>query len=292
MSSSSDADESASNNTYFLDPESPTELARLINLDRVTTQAMGGPLSGLTEQEIAGLRNVLDLGCGPGGWVLDVAFEHPEIEVAGVDISRPMIDYANARARSQELTNASFGVMDIRQPLDFADGAFDLVNARLLVAVLLREDWASLLLECKRLLRPGGIVRLTEMVDPGASTSQAFDRIIFLTAQAFARRGYGYSPSGNTVDMTPVMPTLLRRAGFTDVRAQAHLLEFSAGTPGWADFFRNSEVWTAQVQPFLVNMGVVKAEEFRLLHQQMVAEMQQPAFCGMWHFVTVRGTRS
>src|SRR5579884_1065663 len=93
-------------NSYFFDPESPEEMARLINLDRITTRAMGGPLSGLSNEEVAGLHNVLDLGCGPGGWVLDVAFEHPDVEVAGVDISRTMVDYANARARSQELTNA------------------------------------------------------------------------------------------------------------------------------------------------------------------------------------------
>jgi hypothetical protein len=51
-------------NTYLLDPESPVELARLINLDRLATRAAGGPLAGLTEEEIAGLHNVVDLGAG------------------------------------------------------------------------------------------------------------------------------------------------------------------------------------------------------------------------------------
>jgi hypothetical protein len=34
-------------NTYVFDPESPTEMARLINQDRAVTQAMGGPLAGI-----------------------------------------------------------------------------------------------------------------------------------------------------------------------------------------------------------------------------------------------------
>ena len=133
------ADSMNNENTYVFDPESPAELARLINQDRITTQAMGGPLSDLAPEEIVALHNVLDLACGPGGWVLDVAFAYPDIEVAGVDISKPMVDYASARARSQGLTNASFGVMDITKPLDFADSAFDLVNARFIGGVLLRE---------------------------------------------------------------------------------------------------------------------------------------------------------
>ncbi len=112
--------ENTNQNTYIVDAESPTEMARLINLDRVLTQSMGGPLVGVPD--LSRLRNILDLGCGPGGWVLDVAFELPDADIEGVDISRIMVDYANARARTQQLPNASFGVMDITLPLDFPDG--------------------------------------------------------------------------------------------------------------------------------------------------------------------------
>jgi hypothetical protein len=64
--------ESSSTGSYIFDPESPTEMARLINQDRVTTNSMGGPLSGITTPSL--LHNILDLGSGPGGWALDVAF--------------------------------------------------------------------------------------------------------------------------------------------------------------------------------------------------------------------------
>src|SRR5947208_7210174 len=124
-------------NTYIVDPESPEEMARLMSLDRMTTRAMGGPLVGISDT--SRLSNVLDLGCGPGGWVLDVAFALPDAEIEGVDASRTMVDYANARARTQELPNASFGVMDITELFDLPDCCFDLVNARFLVAVLKRR---------------------------------------------------------------------------------------------------------------------------------------------------------
>src|SRR5947209_14425138 len=132
---------------------------------------MGGPLTGIADPKA--LHDVLDLGCGPGGWVLDTAFENPHMEVAGIDISRIMIDYANARARTQQLPNASFGVMDITRPLEFPDASFDLVNARFLFAVLKRDAWSPFLDECTRVLRPGGILRLTESVDFGYTNSAA-----------------------------------------------------------------------------------------------------------------------
>src|SRR5207249_3256567 len=96
-----------------------TEMARLINQDRATTQVMGGPLSGIDDP--FSLRNILDLGCGPGGWTLDAAFELPDAEVEGIDISHRMVDYAKARAKTQRLHNASFGIMDITQPLEYFD---------------------------------------------------------------------------------------------------------------------------------------------------------------------------
>jgi trans-aconitate methyltransferase len=57
--------EQAFTNTYIFDHESTTELARLINQDRVVTQAMGGSLSAIPVN--VPLRNIVDLGCGPGG---------------------------------------------------------------------------------------------------------------------------------------------------------------------------------------------------------------------------------
>ena len=141
-------------NTYLLDTESPAEMARLINQERLLTQAMNGPLAGLDPSTF---QRLLDLGCGPGGWVLDVAFAYPGMEVAGVDISKTMIEYANARARSQQLSNTSFGLMDITKPLDFGDDSFDLVNTRFLFAALRRDAWPSFIAECMRILRPGGI---------------------------------------------------------------------------------------------------------------------------------------
>ncbi len=277
------------NNSYFFDPESPAEMARLINLDHFITRNMGGPFAGIPDP--SSFSTIVDLACGPGGWVLDVAFAHPEIDVAGVDISQTMIEYANARARSQNIPNASFGVMDITQPLDFSDASFDLVNARFLFSVLHREAWSSFIRECTRILRPGGILRLTDMIDPAITTSEACERRMQLSFLAQSRLGYGFSPIGRTVGVTSVLPNLLRKSGYQQVQHAAHALEFSAETDAWADVYRDAEIVGRLLQPLLVNSGVATTEEAERLYEHMLSEMHEEDFCGMWHYMTIWGQK-
>lgn len=276
------------NNTYFFDPESAEEMVRLINLDRFVTRNMGGPLAGIADP--SSLHRVVDLACGPGGWVLDVAFAYPKIDVVGIDISRTMIGYAKARARSQGLDNASFEVMDITRRLDFDDNAFDLVNARFLFSVLRRDAWNPFIAECARILRPGGVLRLTEMIDPAITTSDACERRQQLAFEAERRLGYGFSPTGRTLGVTTVLPSLLRKAGYQQVHHTAHALEFSADTDAWGEVYRDAEIVGLLLQPLLVNSGVTTQEEADQLYQQMLIEMQALDFCGMWHYMTVLGT--
>jgi ubiquinone/menaquinone biosynthesis C-methylase UbiE len=275
-------------NTYVYDPESPVEMTRLIILDTITTRAMGGPLTGIPQT--ADMYDILDLACGPGGWVLDVAFTFPHIDVAGIDISRTMVDYANARARSQGLANASFGTMDITQPLDFAENTFDLVNARFLVVALQRESWEPLIAECLRVLRPGGILRLTESVDIGVTNSQAFQELQAMAYHLVWQGGYGFSVNGKTFDSTHLLPRLLRKAGYQEVQYAAHALEFSRDTPAWADFYRNNEI-AYRSQSSKISTSPDTQKEVEQWYQRMLAEMNLEEFCGMWHWMTIWGKK-
>src|SRR5581483_6996443 len=153
-----------------------------------------------------------------------------------------MINYAIARARTQQLPNASFGVMDITKPLDFSDQSFDLVNARFLTAVMPRASWQPFLEECTRLLKPGGILRLTEPMEAaGITTSAAYEQLNRLLLQALWRLGYGFSTDGNTTGMTTMLPRMLRQRGYQQVHCLAYILEFSSDCEAWQDFYRNAQ---------------------------------------------------
>jgi ubiquinone/menaquinone biosynthesis C-methylase UbiE len=280
--------EVSSTNTYIFDAESPTELARLINQDRVITQAMGGPLSGVPTT--FPLHNILDLGCGPGGWVLDVAFTRPDAEIEGIDASRAMVDYANARARTQRLPNASFGVMDMTHPFEIPDHSFELVNARFLAAVLKREVWPSFLGECTRVLRPGGFLRLTEAVDFGATTSEAVNQLMELTRHALYQLGYGFS-GDHALNLLPMLLSFFRQREYQHVQVKASALDYSAKTDAWADTYHNVDIIGVQMKPLLVKLGLISEELFAILHQQALIDMQTDAFCGIGHVTTMVGQK-
>src|SRR5690348_2243030 len=113
-------DPSESENSYFIDHESGSEMARrLLDQDRLYTRSMGGFFS--ERFDLSRINRILDIGCGPGGWVQELAFAYPEKEIVGCDISQAMIEYARAQANVQELDNAHFHIMDVTRPLDFAD---------------------------------------------------------------------------------------------------------------------------------------------------------------------------
>ncbi|MBA2679520.1 MAG: class I SAM-dependent methyltransferase, partial [Ktedonobacteraceae bacterium] len=131
----------ASQNRYMIDIESGTETARLIDQDRLFTEAMGGLFPELSESDLSSVHRVLDIACGPGGWAVEVAFVYPDRDVVGIDISRNTIEYARAVAWSRGLNNVAFSVMDATKPLAFEDASFDLVNTRLISAFMDKTSW-------------------------------------------------------------------------------------------------------------------------------------------------------
>src|SRR5258708_9328015 len=153
---------------YFVeDRSSNPEMIRLMIQDRTITEGMGGPLS--EQADPASLHRVLDIGCGPGGWLLETAFRYPHMELTGIDISWRMIEYARAEAQARKLSDrVEFLVMDALRPLDFPDDSFDLVNMRFGSSFLLVTDWPGLLGELLRVTLPGEIVRVA-----GAQASES-----------------------------------------------------------------------------------------------------------------------
>ncbi|GER83714.1 hypothetical protein KTAU_23510 [Thermogemmatispora aurantia] len=272
--------------TYVIDPENAGELARLMQQDRLLTEGMGGlfPEGQLLPEG----GRVLDLACGPGGWALEVAFHYPHVEVIGIDISPLVIEYAQAQAQSRGLRNARFQVGNVMEPLAFADASFDLINGRALSGFMLPAAWPRLLTECSRLLKPGGILRLTEGELP-LTTSPAYERFSSLIAEAFRRVGQSFSPDGRHLGITPVLPRMVRQAGFEEVRLRASAIEWSMGTEMYYPIFKDHLAGMELIRPFLVKVGLIGQEELGILIQQALAEMQQEDFCALWTLLTVWG---
>lgn len=193
---------SKSESTYFI-RDSGAELARLIEQEHALARALGGLLPEHPNPSafLAPSQRVLDAACGSGGWVLSLAQAYPHLQVMGFDIDARMIAYANTQAQAGGLDNASFQVMDARQPLDYPNNFFDLVNARWLGGIG-PDKWTSTIQEFLRITRPGGIIRLTETETFSLSNGPAFERLSSLFTQALKRAGLSLSPDGRSYGIT------------------------------------------------------------------------------------------
>lgn len=273
--------------TYFVEDRSNNaEMIRLMIQDSLTTAGMGGPLA--EQSDPASLRRVLDIGCGPGGWLLETAARYPNISLVGIDISWRMIEYARAEAQAQKVSDRTeFLVMDTLRPLDFPDDAFDLVNLRFGSSFMLVKDWPRLLSELLRVTRPGGIVRLTDIVTT-QTNSPALTRLVQMLLCAFYRSSH--SLTEEIVGVTHQLDRLLSESGCQHVQTKNHTLEFVAGTVGGQNFYENSRFAFQTLRPFLQKWGCTP-EDYDTIYQQAIIEMQQPDFRATWPLVTAWGTK-
>ncbi|MDF2093706.1 class I SAM-dependent methyltransferase [Knoellia sp. 3-2P3] len=97
--------------------------------------------------DVAGLE-ILDAGCGSGP--LMEALGGKDAVVSGFDLSPAMVELARQRLGE----DADVRVADLAAPLPYPNDAFDLVVASLSLHYV--KDWASVLVELRRVLKPGG----------------------------------------------------------------------------------------------------------------------------------------
>jgi SAM-dependent methyltransferase len=277
-------------NKYVIDIEAAAETGRLMEQDRILTRSMGGLFPEYLDGALPPVQQILDIACGPGGWAIDVAFEYPDKEVVGIDINETMIKYAFAQARVRHLENVSFEVMDVCQPLEFQDASFDLVNARTICAFMDTASWPVLLAECRRVLRPGGILRLTE-IENGGSNSQAGQRLNWLLTQAFMRQGRTFSVDGNATGIIYMLARLLRDTGFAAVGQRAFIVDGSYGSDYHYSTCKDAEVAFSLLKPFLLKTGLVQEEEYDRLYQQMLIDIMGEDFTGMLFGLTAWGVK-
>lgn len=273
---------------YVVDAENAAEMARLVVLQQVLTRAMGGVLA--EQSDLSQVHDLLDIACGPGAWVLDVARQYPEMRLVGIDISQLMIEYANVLADSQGEIQARFQIMDATKPLLFPDASFDLVNGRILTGFLTREQWSQLLAECARITRTGGILRLTEG-EWGFTNSVAFDKLMEISNRAMALTSHSFSPRGRTIGTANVLRLLMQQAGYEVLGYRAHAVDYSAGTELHDGNIQNFLVFQKLLQPLLVQMQLTTQEELDHLYEQFEQEVSAPTFCGVDYYLTVWGRK-
>ncbi|TFK68103.1 S-adenosyl-L-methionine-dependent methyltransferase [Pluteus cervinus] len=114
--------------------------------------AGGNCLAPIVQQLKTKPCRVVDLCCGSGHWVIDMASDYPLAEVFGLDIVTPKPGIPLPE-------NCKFIIGDVKGRLPFGDASYDLVQMRTVPSV---PDRTEILKEIGRILRPGGYVTFIE----------------------------------------------------------------------------------------------------------------------------------
>ncbi|MBN8428969.1 MAG: methyltransferase domain-containing protein [Xanthomonadales bacterium] len=159
----------------------------------------------LMHARIAPGERVLDVGCGTGTLLLQLASHVREARLAGVDADPEMLRQAEAKA-------VAAGFVMYLAPawadaLPFGDGAFDVVLSSLFFHHLQPADKEQSLREIWRVLRPGGRVLIADFDRPASWLGRSSFQLIRLLD--------GYS---NTRDHAEGrLPEFIAAAGFVEV---------------------------------------------------------------------------
>lgn len=205
--------------------------------------------------ELSRARAVLDAGCGIGHWGRVLApFLSPEASVVGVDREPEWVLKAAELARAKGLSRFSYRQADVNA-LPFDDARFDVVTCQTLLIHV--PDPRVTLREFKRVLKPGGLVILSEpnnLANSLVRDSENFDGdIAVLTAavrlQALCERGKAMLGLGNN-SIGDLLPALLHEAGLLDLQVylsdKATLTLPHRSSPDQAAALAQTEDWLAR----------------------------------------------
>lgn len=111
---------------------------------------------------LQGARRVLDLGCGPGTQLVQLAELCPDVEFTGVDLSESMLGEARRYAAERGVRNVTFVRGDATR-LDFPDRSFDgVMSVMTLHHMPTEKDLRALFREIARVRTPDGAVFLVD----------------------------------------------------------------------------------------------------------------------------------
>lgn len=291
------------------------ELRRHLLLSHEISETPGYLVSA-TLVNLSAVRTVLDVGCGAGGWALDLACAFPHLQITGIDASARCIASAGRLAREGGFSNVTFCVQELHA-LDegrVPGAPFDLIHLAFLAPKLLTMNPPALLRALWRLCRPGGTLCWTETEFP-ITNSPALERLITLTCDALEAAGHHFaSPSRQALPgildagqrgvsettlhvarrhlgITPMLGNWLHEAGYQEVQQVPTAIVVSSGAEAHPCFALQVEAFTRQVTPFLLAQGVITPDAYEQLCLQVEAEVQQETFCALCSLLSVLGQK-
>ncbi len=258
--------------------ETEDDVAHLLTLHRALSAWMGGALPPTLDT--SRIRRVLDVGCGIGAWVREVAQGNPRMQVFGVDASRFCIE--QARELTRELDNVTLLEQDMYRLEEVFDvSSFDLISVRFMAGTVSVTQFPRLLEVLTRLCRRNGVLILTEAELP-LTSSHACDYLSSLVLTAMLRAGLAFTPAFSPqIGLMSRLRYWTRALGYTFLRDDTRYLDVSHAVPAHNMLFRQQvALFIQQIRPFLLASQQVSPTELDDLFSHTQEEIAERGFCG------------
>ncbi|KAI5463782.1 S-adenosyl-L-methionine-dependent methyltransferase [Mariannaea sp. PMI_226] len=260
------------NGAYFV-PVDEEEISRL--------EIMHGVLNSLFNNRlifppVRSPRRILDCGCGPGDWAVDVAQQYPNAEVLGIDVSPHVLP-------QNPPDNVELQVDDLNGRFTFESNYFDLVHSQAMAGGIHANRWRSYIRDIFRVLRPGGWCQMVEIYFNAQSDNGSLTRDHALSRWS---RRYLQSAQPYKDPRAPLqLENWMRSAGFTEIETRLLTLPMCAWSNeprdyniGWANNENiNMMLSSLALYPFTQFLGM-SLTDFQLLVAQARNEAGNPAY--------------
>jgi len=237
-----------------------------LEFQRLLTQEIGDllPAALTRECDLPQAYAVLEIGCGPGYWLCEMARAYPHLSCIGLDQDEGQISSANALAQQLGLKHTTFLArrLDDLSSTSFPTQMFDLVHLNLLSRYVLTANYPALAKTCASLCRPGGMLCWTE-AELLITTSPAFERLTSLVCEALHRAGQSFIPER----MWEWAELFAARSGKTGVERSSYKRHSLGITPMLGRWLRDAGCGAQRERPLYSIWGI----DERVIHETAYA---------------------
>ncbi|GAC1590693.1 MAG: hypothetical protein NVS4B1_35640 [Ktedonobacteraceae bacterium] len=226
------------------------------------------------------MESVLDLGCGAGEWIFDLAKRYPRLRIYGIDTSAEALHQAKVRRNTSNLRQIELRHMDFLQGFSIPDACVDFVHMRRFAHYIQPQAWPTIINECVRVLRPNGWLNIVEL-ELCEISSPACMTIHRSMLQARAKLERTLGETGSTLGIAQHLYAMLLATGLYEVGYDVFTIDLGTMGGHMAHILLSEVVRHAFiVKPLIVQQGVLEDEEFDTLVEQAHGELQSPDLCG------------
>ncbi len=237
------------------------------------------------------ISRVLDLSCGPGSWLIEVAQAYPHICCVGVDLKPELIRIAREDAHLSHATSVVFEGLQHYEQLPYGANSFDFVHIQRPSAAITPQKWPRVLREITRVLRPDGWIHFLDF-ELGPTSSVALNTFMRYLHEAHVKTQRVFSSESTALTSALLFPRFLKEAGYAEVAYTLHAVDVGnqSGSAG-KDYILAVLAEDKRIGTYLVESGVVSQEEIERVVMTIRQDVVRLKYCATGMLVSVVGRK-